>query len=138
MIIGLNDTAPTLKSTLVSLKLLCLCLITWLLLADTHSLTCREEDNSHLAFSAASLTLCSAMLSLVRSTPDCNKTTHHINKQHKLFSTTVWHLYILPACSKSCIRYYIKSCNLYFFIALYASSIKMVLRLYLQSFICFI
>lgn len=50
-------------------------------LDDGWRLTCRDEDSSHLAFSAASLTRCSAMLSLVKSTPDCND-IKHINLDH--------------------------------------------------------
>ena len=36
-----------------------------------HIRTCIEEDSSTLAFSAASLTLCSAMLSVEMSSPCC-------------------------------------------------------------------
>ncbi len=56
-------------------------------------LTCRDEDSSHLAFSAASRTRCSAMLSLVRSTPDCNETTH------KPRQTSTNRLHITPPCT---------------------------------------
>jgi hypothetical protein len=38
--------------------------------------TCKEDDNSILAFSAASLNLCNAMLSFVMSIPCCRISRH--------------------------------------------------------------
>ena len=46
--------------------------------------TCSEEDSSHFAFSAASRTLCKAMLSFVRSTPDWKDKTWNLNMHTEL------------------------------------------------------
>lgn len=50
--------------------------------------TCIDDDNSHLAFSAASLSLCMAMVSLVMSTPCFNYREHKMVLKFKSLEMT--------------------------------------------------